>query len=107
MFNDKVLSLLGLAQKAGRIKSGAFATTDAVKSGKAWLVIVAKDASDNTKKEFINMCAFYEVPYWEYGTKDDLGRAIGKDERSSVAVCDEGFAHSLEKFQSNGLEEER
>ncbi len=107
MFNDKVLSLLGLAQKAGRIKSGAFATTDAVKSGKAWLVIVAKDASDNTKKEFTNMCAFYEVPYWEYGTKDDLGRAIGKDERSSVAVCDEGFAHSLGKFQSDDLEEER
>lgn len=99
MQNNKVYSMLGLCMKAGKVKSGAFATTDAVKSGKAWLVIVASDASDNTKKEFTNMCSFYEVPYWEYGTKDDLGRAIGKEERSSIAVCDEGFANSICKLR--------
>ena len=100
MQNNRILSLLGLSQKAGKIKSGAFATTDAVKSFKAWLVIIATDASDNTKKEFTNMCSFYEVPCWEYSTKEELGASIGKEERSVVAVCDEGFAKSLDKIRN-------
>lgn len=101
MQNDKVLSLLGLCMKAGRIKSGEFATTEAVKGYKAFLVIVASDASENTKKEFRNMSEFYETPYFEYATKEELGRALGKEERSSLAVLDEGFSKSLLKVLDN------
>ena len=46
--NDKVISLLGLAERAGKIASGEFAAEKAVKIGKARLIIVAEDASDNT-----------------------------------------------------------
>ena len=46
---DRVLSLVGLATKAGKTASGEFMTESVTKSGKAALVIVAKDASDNTK----------------------------------------------------------
>ena len=77
MKNDKVLQMLGLAARGRKIESGEFSTEKAVKEGKAGLVIVAKDASDNTKKLFRNMCAFYEVPYYEYAVKEDLGRCIG------------------------------
>ena len=73
MKNDKVLQMLGLAARGRKIESGEFSTEKAVKAGKAGLVIVAKDASDNTKKLFRNMCAFYEVPYYEYAVKEDLG----------------------------------
>lgn len=96
--NNRFLSLLGLAQKAGKLKSGEFQTETAVKSGAAWLVILPHDASDNTKKKFKDMCAFYEVDVMEYSTKDELGASIGKESRSSVAVCDEGFAGSLKKL---------
>ena len=54
--NDKVISLLGLAERAGKIASGEFAAEKAVKTGKARLIIVAEDASDNTKKKFSDMC---------------------------------------------------
>lgn len=91
------MSLLSLAQKAGKLKSGEFQTTEAVKGKKAFLVLVAADASDNTKKEFRNMCNYYETPYYEFSTKENLGRAIGKEERSSIAVLDEGFSKSLIK----------
>ena len=37
---NKVLSLIGLSTKAGKIVSGEFSTEKAVKTGKAWLVIV-------------------------------------------------------------------
>lgn len=50
--NSKVLSMLGLAAKAGKVASGEFSTEKEVKSGNACLVIVAEDASDNTKKLF-------------------------------------------------------
>ena len=50
--NNKVLSLLGLATKAGKIASGEFSTEKSVKSGKGFLVLVAADASENTKKKF-------------------------------------------------------
>ena len=45
----KILSLFGLATKAGKVASGEFQTETAVKSGTAFLVVIAKDASDNTK----------------------------------------------------------
>ena len=95
--NKKVLSYIGLGTKAGNIASGEFSTEKAVKNGTAHLVIVAGDASDNTKKMFYNMCKFYEVPLYFYGTKDELGHAIGKAMRSSLAITDDNFAKSVTK----------
>ena len=97
MKQNKIYSLLGLAQKAGKVESGEFATEKCVKSGMAWMTIVSEDASDNTKKMFSNMCEFYEVPRYFFGTKEQLGHAIGKGMRSSLAITDEGFAKSLIK----------
>ena len=50
MKQNKTLSMLGLARRAGKVVSGEFSVEKAVKSGKAYLVIVAEDASDNTIK---------------------------------------------------------
>lgn len=97
MNQNKIFSLLGLAQKAGKVKSGEFATDKSVKEGTAVMVLVGMDASDNTKKMFSNMCEFYEVPIYFFGTKEQLGHAIGKELRSSLAITDEGFAKSLIK----------
>ena len=66
-----------------------------MRGGKAKVVLTAGDASDNTKKLFRDKCAFYQVPVFEYGRKEDLGRAIGKDLRSSVAICDDGLAAAV------------
>lgn len=94
---DRVLSMLGLAARSRNVVSGGFATEEAVKSGKAYLVIIAEDASDNTRKKYSNMCGFYEVPYEYYSVKEILGHAIGKEERSCLAVTDKGFADSIQK----------
>lgn len=92
-----MLSLLGLAQKAGKVASGEFATESAIKSGKAALAIVAEDASENTRKKMKNMTDYYNVPMLLYGTKEELGTCIGKEYRSMVAVLDKGFSESLKK----------
>ena len=101
---SKIFSSLGLATKAGKTQSGEFCTEKSVKSFNAFLVIVADDASDNTKKMFTNMCTYYEVPCVIYGTKEELGHAMGKQFRASVAITDEGFAKMIQKqLASEGI----
>ncbi len=92
---SKALSMVSLATKAGKTVSGEFSTEKAVKSYLAELVIVAADASENTKKKFKNMCDFYEVPIYFYGDKDTLGHAMGKEFRATLAVTDAGFSKGI------------
>ena len=99
---DRVISMISIAAKGRNLVSGEFAVEKAVKCGKAYLVIVAEDASDNTKKQFSNMCAFYEVPMVVYGNKDTLGHFIGTQMRANIAITDEGIANSILKSVHNG-----
>lgn len=96
MKRDNVLSMLGIAAKAGKIKSGEFSTEKAVKSGYAYLVVISGDASENTKKKFYNMTEFYHVPCYEYKDKEALGGCIGKQFRVTLAVTDENLAKAVE-----------
>lgn len=95
MQQDKTLLLLGLAKKAGKLVSGGALVEKVVKEGKACLVIVAEDASSNTKKKLQNMCAYYHVPIYFYSDRDKLGHCIGKEYRSSIALTDKGFGNTI------------
>ncbi len=99
---SRVYSLIGMSKKAGVVDSGEFMTEKSVKCGKSRLVIVACDASDNTKKNFTDMTTFYKVPYIEFGTKEKLGYAIGCELRASLSISNEGLAKQiLGKLQNN------
>ena len=101
--SSKALSLVSLATKAGKTASGEFCTEKEVKTGMAELVIVAEDASANTKKKFKNMCDFYEVPIYFYGDKDTLGHAMGKEFRATLAVTDAEIANGITNhFETEG-----
>ena len=65
------------------------------------MVIIADDASDNTKKMFTNMCTFYHVPIYFYADKERLGRAIGKEMRASVGITDAGLGNTILKKLNN------
>ena len=88
--------MLGIAAKSGNVVSGEFSTEKAVKTGHAYLVIVSEEASFNTNKMFTNMTDFYEVPMYVFGTKEELGRCIGKEFRASLAITDENLANAVE-----------
>ena len=75
---DKILNLIGLAMKAGQVVSGEFSVEKCIKSGKAKMVIMAEDASDNTMKKFKDKCNYYNVPIIIYSTKEHWGAALGK-----------------------------
>ena len=95
---NKILSILGIAMKGRNLVSGEFQTLDAVRKGYARLVIVAEDASDNTKKLFSDKCRSYQVPIRFFGTKEEFSNAIGKESlRSSLGVCNAGLADAIMK----------
>ncbi len=94
---NKVYSLLGICAKAGKLVTGEQGVLMAIQSGKARIVLVSTDASDNTRKQFHDKCKYYGVPILEYGYKEELGRAIGKSERTSLAVTDDGLSKALRK----------
>lgn len=100
--DNKIFSMLSLATKAGKIQSGGFSVEKAVKEKRALLVIISTDASDNTTKMFTNMCKFYEVPLYRFGSKDELGHRIGKGSRSSVAILDRGFSDRIQTLLETG-----
>ncbi len=102
MTNDKFYRMLGLAVKSGNALFGEGATKDSLK-GKAQLVVVSADASDNTKKKFKNGCSFYSVPYIEYSDRYSLGKATGKDFAVVISITDKGFADSLIKALNQNI----
>lgn len=97
MNKTKILSYAGLGIKSQNVSCGEFLTEKAVKENRAFLVIVAEDASQNTKKKFTNMCEWYHVPIYFVGTKEELGHAMGKEMRASLAFTDQGLARAVEK----------
>lgn len=103
MSNNPICSLLSLAARGRNLVSGEFSTEKAIKEGRAYVVLIAEDASDNTKKHFTDMCSYRSIPCYFFADKDILGHAIGNEMRASLAVTNEGLAHSIvEKLEALG-----
>lgn len=92
---NKALSRLGLATRAGKLVSGEEVVMKAIRSGDAKLVLLAEDASDNTRKKIQDKCNSYRVPLLIGFTRFELGAAVGKPERVLFAITDRGFADML------------
>ena len=69
----------------------------AIKKETAQLILIAEDASDNTKKKFSDMAGYRGIPLLFFGTKESLGLCMGETIRASAAVTDAGLAAGLEK----------
>ena len=93
--DERIRGYLGLSARAGKVESGEFSTEKAIKSGRAYLAVVACDASSNTKKKFSNMCEYYKVPFCELFDREVLGRTVGKEFRASLAVTDAKLSEAI------------
>lgn len=101
---DKALSALGMAMRAGKLITGDEIVLKAVRAGKAYLVILAGDASPNTKKKFKDKCGTYGIQLAEAYDREQLGMAIGKAERVVLAVTDVNFGKMIENHLSQNTE---
>jgi ribosomal protein L7Ae-like RNA K-turn-binding protein len=92
---EAVYGLLGLAMRAGKLAPGQEQALQVIRRGRAHLVILAADASANTKKVFYDKGAYYRVPVREKGSMERLGSALGLGPRAAVAVTDSSFARNM------------
>ncbi|MDO4812425.1 MAG: 50S ribosomal protein L7 [Eubacteriales bacterium] len=93
---NKILNLLGLAKKAGKLEVGEEPTGAAARAKDARLLLIASDAADNSFRRLRHFadagaCLYAKLPC----TKDELGRAVGRTSCAMVAVTDIGFAEAV------------
>lgn len=95
---NKLLNLIGLAKKAGKVEAGEEPVGAAARARQARLLLLASDAADNTRRRALHFgeageCICLLVP----ATKDELGHALGRTSCAMLAVTDIGFAEAIAK----------
>ncbi len=95
---EKILSLLGLMRRANAIAVGEVNTGSAAKAGKAKLLLLASDASENARHRAEGFAAGRGLPLSALPfTKEEIASAVGMSGGSMAAVTDLGFASALLK----------
>lgn len=98
MTNNKILGLLGLASRARKITFGSDATLQDIQKHKVKLVVVAEDASERTKKRFIEAASIANIPIIIEGNIEELSKAIGKQNKAIIGVKEVNLAYEIEKL---------
>ena len=93
---SKALNYLSLARKAGKVELGEEPVGDISRTGKAYLIAVAADASDHTWRRAKSFAAGTEqqcvrLPF----TKEEMGMAVGRTSLAIAAVTDAALALAL------------
>lgn len=102
MQTNSIYSFISLIQKSGKLFSGDESVENSIKKGRCYLIIIAEDASENTKSKFINLSNENNIPFIIFGNKQILGERIGKLNRAVLAINDLNFAKGLiKKIQNN------
>ena len=90
----RMLNMLGLCMRAGKIISGEKACVQAVRAGGACVVLLDGAAAKNAQKSVSDACAYHEVPLI-ITAENELGFAIGKPGRMVAAVTDPSMADRI------------
>lgn len=103
MLKVEAANRLGLARRAGLVVIGEENCLKAIRSRKAFLLVLAEDASANTKKRFRDKCSFYRTPLVEAGNRHELGAAVGRETAVALAVTDQRLADGIQRtISENG-----
>lgn len=93
MEQNKALQLLGLARKGRNLETGEGPVTGLVRAGKARLVLVARDASERTRRQIRGLAEGTAQPVTDVPfTKAELGAALGTPDTALAAVTDTALA---------------
>ena len=95
---DKALNYLALARKAGIAELGEEPVGGVARAGKAYVILVAKDASDHTWRRAKAFAAgtAQQCVRLNY-SKDEMGMAVGRESLAIAAITDAAMALALVK----------
>ena len=95
---SKALNYLSLARKAGKAELGEEPVGAAARAGKAYLIVVAQDASDHTWRRAKSFAAGTEQQVLRLRqSKDELGQSIGRESLAIAAITDAALALAMVK----------
>ena len=92
---EKILGLIGLSMKAGKITFGTEAVEEAIERKKIRLIIVTEDAADRTIEKFKKLAEDNKISFAKFGEKDSLSKAIGKENKVVIGVKDKNLASQI------------
>lgn len=92
--HQKLLNLLGLAQRAGKVISGEELVVKSIQNNQAKLIFLAQDAGPNLSKKITDKSDYYQVNVSTAYTTLEISIAIGKP-RKVIAVTDAGFVKKM------------
>ncbi|MBO5090529.1 MAG: ribosomal L7Ae/L30e/S12e/Gadd45 family protein [Clostridia bacterium] len=100
--NNKLLTLLGFAAKAGKLSYGMDMSQLAVKTGKSFLVIAACDVSEKSKKEITFHTNNKSVPFivLDGVNIETVSKAVGR-KCGILSVNDKSFAEAIRGGYAN------
>ena len=102
MNNKKILGLIGLAAKAGKICFGEESVENEIKKKKVKLVIVANDASERTKDKFKKLCNQHNIEIIIQEEIENLSKAIGKSNKAIIGIKEENLSKEIQKINNGG-----
>ena len=91
---NRLLNMLGLCMRAGKLLSGEKACVQAIRAGSACAVVLDRAAAKNATKAVTDACDWHEVPL-VFAPENELGYAIGKPGRMVAAITDPSFADRI------------
>lgn len=91
---ERMLNMLGLCARAGRLITGEKACVQAVRGGDAFVALLDGAASANAVKALGDACHSHDVPLVRTGAYR-LGDAVGKPGRMAAVVTDAGMAKRI------------
>lgn len=99
---QKILNLLTICRRAGRMELGFDPVKDKIQNGEAHCVICTSDISPKTLKEVRFVADRRNVPVYEteYLSMTDISYALGR-RAAVIAVCDRGFAEKIATITSS------
>ena len=95
---NKIFSMLGLCMKAGKLAYGSDMVEEKVKYKQVSLLIIAEDASENTKEKFRRIANQNKLPLYECSTINELSFKIGKNNKAILGIMDKNFAEKINKL---------
>ena len=96
--DNKALNYLSLARKGGLAELGEEPVGAAARAGKAYVILVASDASDHTWRRAKSFAAGTEQQCVRMeATKDEMGLMVGRTSLAIAAITDVALALALVK----------
>lgn len=105
--NPRILNLMQLARKAGKLEAGSEACIRAMHHGHIHTIVVASDAAQRSKDRIKHELekTGKAIVFIDGGTKEEISLALGLPNTGIFGICDKNFAAGIAKHYFGDVEE--